>query len=68
MNHVTPKEAARILGVQVSSWRRWENEGRLKAIRTPGGKRRFWLEEVEKAAGVPRTIKTIKTEREGFIP
>lgn len=59
MNHVTPKVAARILGVHVSSLRRWENEGRLKAIRTPGGQRRFLLEEVEKAVGVPRTIKTV---------
>lgn len=59
MQHVTPKEAAKILGVHVSSLRRWENEGKLKAIRTPGGQRRFDLEEVEKAAGVPRTIRTI---------
>ncbi|MFB2977971.1 IS607 family transposase [Microseira sp. BLCC-F43] len=59
MQHVTPKEAAKILGVHVSSLRRWENEGKLRAIRTPGGQRRFVLEEVEKVAGVPRTIKTI---------
>ncbi|MDH6100459.1 zinc ribbon domain-containing protein [Anabaenopsis sp. FSS-46] len=44
MHHVTPKEAAKILGVHVSSLRRWENEGKLKAIRTPGGQRRFILE------------------------
>ena len=59
MHHVTPKEAAKILGVHVSSLRRWENEGKLKAIRTPGGQRRFILEEVEKIGGIPRTIKTI---------
>lgn len=59
MKHVTPKEAARILGVHVSSLRRWENEGRLKAIRTPGGQRRFLLAEVEQVAGIPRTTKTI---------
>ncbi|MDB9446432.1 IS607 family transposase [Anabaena sp. CS-542/02] len=59
MQHVTPKEAAKILGVHVSSLRRWENEGKLKAIRTPGGQRRFILEEVEKIGGIPRTIKTI---------
>ena len=70
MQHVTPKEAAKILGVHVSSLRRWENEGKLKAIRTPGGQRRFIIEEVaksagqkllsgelrEKVAGMPRTI------------
>ncbi|QOV24368.1 IS607 family transposase [Anabaenopsis elenkinii CCIBt3563] len=59
MQHVTPKEAAKILGVHVSSLRRWENEGKLKAIRTPGGQRRFILEEVEKIGGIPRKIKTI---------
>jgi putative resolvase len=59
MQHVTPKEAAKILGVHVSSLRRWENEGKLKAIRTPGGQRRFILGEVEKVAGMPRTIRTV---------
>jgi putative resolvase len=59
MQHVTPKEAAKILGVHVSSLRRWENEGKLKAIRTPGGQRRFIIEEVEKIAGMPRTIRTV---------
>ncbi|MBW4571374.1 MAG: IS607 family transposase [Tolypothrix carrinoi HA7290-LM1] len=59
MHHVTPKEAAKILGVHVSSLRRWENEGKLKAIRTPGGQRRFALEEVEKAAGVTGTVRTV---------
>ncbi len=59
MQHVTPREAAKILGVHVSSLRRWENEGKLKAIRTPGGQRRFILEEIEKAAGVPRAVRTV---------
>jgi putative resolvase len=59
MQHVTPKEAAKILGVHVSSLRRWENDGKLKAIRTPGGQRRFILEEVEKTAGIARAIRTV---------
>lgn len=59
MQHVTPKEAAKILGVHVSSLRRWENEGKLRAIRTPGGQRRFILDEVEKVALNPRTIRTV---------
>ncbi|BAZ14331.1 ISSoc2, resolvase [Calothrix sp. NIES-4071] len=58
MKHVTPKEAAELLGVSTSSLRRWENEGKLRAIRTPGGQRRFVLAEVEKVAGV-RTIVTV---------
>lgn len=59
MQHVTPREASKILGVHVSSLRRWENEGKLKAIRTPGGQRRLILEEVEKVAGIPATIRTV---------
>ena len=59
MTYVTPKQAALSLGVSVSSLRRWENEGLLKAIRTPGGQRRYLLEEVEKAAGIPRSIVTV---------
>ncbi|MGE5658767.1 MAG: MerR family DNA-binding transcriptional regulator, partial [Actinomycetota bacterium] len=34
MSYVTPKKAAEILGVHVSSLRRWESEGKLQAIRT----------------------------------
>jgi putative resolvase len=59
MQHVTPKEAAKILGVHVSSLRRWENEGKLKAIRTPGGQRRFVLEEVEKTAQLSGAVRTV---------
>ena len=59
MNYVTPKLAAKILGVHVSSLRRWESEGKLKAIRTPGGQRRYDLEEVKKAEGQPKPIVTV---------
>lgn len=59
MNYVTPKKAAEILGVHVSSLRRWESEGKLKAIRTPGGQRRYNLEAVEKAAGKPKSVVTV---------
>lgn len=34
-------EAARLLGVSISSLRRWEREGKLVALRTPAGHRRF---------------------------
>ncbi len=37
--YVTPKEAANTQGVSVSSLRRWEKEGKIKAIRTPGAQR-----------------------------
>jgi len=59
MSYVTPKQAAQILGVHVSSLRRWENEGKLKAIRTPGGQRRDLLSEVEKTPRQSQAIITI---------
>jgi molybdopterin-binding protein len=34
-------EAARALGVRVETLRRWEDEGRLRTIRTAGGQRRI---------------------------
>lgn len=36
-----PGEAARLLGVHVSTLRRWADEGRVPCYRTPGGRRRF---------------------------
>ncbi|MGE5659450.1 MAG: IS607 family transposase, partial [Actinomycetota bacterium] len=59
MSYVTPKKAAEILGVHVSSLRRWESEGKLQAIRTPGGQRRYNLKEVEKAAEQPKPVVTV---------
>ncbi|WP_083305022.1 MerR family DNA-binding transcriptional regulator [Moorena producens] len=38
---MSPKEAARRLGVSIDSLRRWEAAGKIQAIRTPSGQRRF---------------------------
>ena len=51
--HVTPSEAARILGVHTGTLRRWENEGKIKAIKTPGGQRRYIL------PGESKSVKTV---------
>ncbi len=40
------EEAAKILGVSKSTMRRWEEEGRIKPERTPGGHRRYRSEEL----------------------
>lgn len=42
--YVTPKEAAAHYGVNISTLRRWDNEGKLDSIRTPGNQRRFCIE------------------------
>lgn len=49
MKYVRPKEAASILGVAVSSLRRWEEKCKIKAIKTPSGQRRYSIEEIEQA-------------------
>lgn len=46
------KEAARLLGVHPATLRRWDQEGRLKAVRIGSrrgvGDRRYRLEDVQK--------------------
>jgi excisionase family DNA binding protein len=44
---LTLGEAARFLGVAQSTIRKWADEGRVPAIRTPGGHRRFRRGELE---------------------
>lgn len=39
--YVTPREATRILGVSERTLRRWEQEGKIEAIRTEGNQRRY---------------------------
>jgi excisionase family DNA binding protein len=43
---LTPGEVAALLHVDANTVARWSNEGRLRAIRTPGGHRRYPASEV----------------------
>lgn len=47
MKYVTPQKASEMLGVSISTLRRWDSEGKILTIRTPGGQRRFCVEEYE---------------------
>ncbi|MGK7898335.1 MAG: IS607 family transposase [Xenococcus sp. (in: cyanobacteria)] len=47
MKYVPPRKAAESLGVSIGTLRRWDKEGKIKSIRTPGGQRRFCIEEYE---------------------
>ena len=53
MTTETPKadraigEVAKSFGVAVSTVRNWEKRGRITAIRTPGGQRRFRRTDIE---------------------
>ena len=44
---LTASQAARRLGVSVSTVRRWSDAGYLQGYRTPGGQRRFSVEELD---------------------
>jgi putative resolvase len=41
------KEASELLGLNPKTLRRWDDEGKLKAIRTFGNHRRYKLEDIE---------------------
>ena len=44
---LSTSEAARHLGVSLSTIRRWSDMGHLRGYRTPGGQRRFSIEQLD---------------------
>ncbi|MBI3537584.1 MAG: MerR family DNA-binding transcriptional regulator [Chloroflexi bacterium] len=48
------KEASKQLGVSPATLRHWSNQGRIRAIRTPGGHRRFSTTEMKQATSSPQ--------------
>ena len=44
---LTASQAARRLGVSISTVRRWSDAGHLKGSRTPGGQRRFSVAQLD---------------------
>jgi excisionase family DNA binding protein len=54
--YVTLQVAARTLGASRSRLRRWSDEGRIAAVRTSGGHRRFRLEDVRVLAEQLRAL------------
>ncbi len=44
---LSTSEAARHLGVSLSTVRRWSDLGHLRGYRTPGGQRRFSAEQLD---------------------
>jgi len=53
--YVKPNEAANTLGVCLRTLRRWEQEGKIKAVRTPSGQRRYDIETFIKKESEPDT-------------
>ena len=52
MSLVSIRKAAEILGCGTSTLRTWDADGSLKAVRTPGGQRRYLIEDLEKFQGI----------------
>ena len=48
---LSTSEAARHLGVSLSTVRRWSDAGHLRGYRTPGGQRRFTVEQLDEFLG-----------------
>lgn len=46
VQYFNSQEAAKILGVNVSSIKRWTEEGKLECVKTAGGHRKFFLEHL----------------------
>ena len=47
----TPREASKILGVSVTTLQNWDNQGKMKAIRTGSNRRMYPLSEIQKLTG-----------------
>lgn len=54
MELLTLEEAIKLIKVSKSTLRRWEKEGKIKSIRTPGGHRRYSVEELERTMGIKK--------------
>ena len=46
-DHLTSRQAAAYLGVALGTLRLWEDAGRVPHYRTPGGQRRFSVEQLD---------------------
>ncbi|AEF97197.1 DNA binding domain protein, excisionase family [Methanotorris igneus Kol 5] len=48
----TMKEACELLGVHIKTLQRWDREGKIKCVRTVGGKRRVPESEIKRILGI----------------
>lgn len=61
---ITIREASDLLGVSTKTLRRWEQQGKIASIRTPGGHRRFRQEDLlQSCQGTPSIIGYARVNR-----
>jgi excisionase family DNA binding protein len=71
---LTTSEAARHLGVSMSTIRRWSDMGYLSSYRTPGGQRRFSIEQLDafieslQTGAPPRQAEPVVEDEPTFTP
>lgn len=62
---LTLKETEELLNVSKSTLQRWDNKGKLSALRTEGGHRRYRLSDIEKIFGKEQV--SIKTDKDIIV-
>jgi len=55
----TMKEASEILGVHVRTLQKWDREGKIRCVRTVGGKRRVPESEIKRILGLHEERKVV---------
>ena len=55
----TLKEASKLLGVHVKTIQRWDKEGKIRCVRTVGGKRRVPESEIKRILGIHEKRKIV---------
>ena len=71
---LTTSEAARHLGVSMSTIRRWSDMGYVSSYRTPGGQRRFSVEQLDEfidslqTGSPPRQAEPVDADEPTFSP
>lgn len=61
---LTLKETEELLNVSKSTLQRWDNNGKLLALRTEGGHRRYKLSDIEKIFGKDENDNNSDTKEE----
>jgi molybdopterin-binding protein len=55
---VRASDAARALGISLDTLRRWDRDGRIRAVRDPSNRRMIPVSEIERLAGRPPRTRT----------
>ncbi|MHA1582907.1 MAG: helix-turn-helix domain-containing protein [Candidatus Baldrarchaeia archaeon] len=45
---ITPKRACRMLGVSASTLRRWTYQGKIRYVKLPSGRLRYYKSDIER--------------------